>query len=417
MQSPANLPVQGWLEPPYFQTMQQITRSIEIQDARTLLLEAEVLDHFSCSGCAECCQRPWWIAVSKDYLEKWQPILAEDASGAYQKAFTLKIPGNLEHYAEINRKPGTHECVFLMDDRRCFLQATYGEEALSETCRQFPRYTSWVGTYLGKFAQTACPDIAELIDTYPRFRYQMVQCQPEQWLKSIEKIHPLGFKQGFLWLGLLLDLFESAPWTPSGKLRYLSEVLQKIEQIGPSQISVSTLTNFHSEMQADFLTYCQPDPSSDQSSLPANAQALDWLIHFSSKFPGFQQYFMALKADWKAIPELVATEQSLLDHFCKSYLLYQAVSLPYYQHNGEPFFFPPFFYLTLNFTLIQYLAFYYRDRAQENLSLHHLVRAANLIGYRFEHNRSFIEKSGIAQMPAPSIIQGMQILLSLELNR
>lgn len=412
MQSPANLPIKGWLEPPYFQMMQQATRFISIQDARSLLLEPEVLDHFSCSGCAECCQRPWWIAVSKDYLDKWQPILSDYPTGEYRHAFTLRDKPDLEHYAEINRKPGTHECVFLMDDRRCFLHATYGEEALSETCRQFPRYTSWLGAYLGNFAQTSCPDIAELIHTYPRFQYQLVQFQPEQWLKSIEHTHPLGFKEGFLWLGLLLDLFQSAPWSPAGKLRYLSELLQAIAQAGLSQITESKLEQFNTGMQADFFTYCQPEQRPPQAS----QQALDWLIYFSHAFPGFQAYFKALRSGAKAMPGLEPDEHILMDHFCNAYLLYHAVTLNYLQTDRKPCFFPPFFALTLHFTLIQYLAFYYRDRAQEELSLHHLVRAANLIGYRFEHNRIFNEKSGITQMPPQTVIEGMQTLLSLEIH-
>ncbi len=412
MQSPVILPTTGWLEPPYFQTMLQVTRSISIQDARTLIFEAEVLEHFSCSGCGECCQRPWWIAVSKDYLDKWQPILADHPSGIYQQAFTLRSQPDLNQYAEINRKPGTHECVFLMDDRRCFLQATYGEEALSETCRQFPRYESWLGAYLGKFAQTACPDIAELIDTYPRFRYQLVQFQADVWLKSIEKIHPLGFKEGFLWLGLLLDLFQTSPWSPAGKLRYLTEILKKIEQLGVSQVTPTHLEQFYQQMQSDFFTYIQPS----EPQPAAREQALDWLIHFSQIFPGFQNYLKEIKSGWKSFPELDSSEQELLNHFCNAYLIYHAVTLPYHQPTGEPFFFSPFFLLTLNLSLIQCLAFYYRDRAQESLSLHHLVRASNLIGYRFEHSRNFIEKSGCAQMPSEAAIQGIQTLLSLEIN-
>jgi len=208
-------------------------------------------------------------------------------------------------------------------------------------------------------------------------------------------------------------LFHLAPWSPTGKLYYLTELLQTIQHTGLKQTNATTLGHMHHLMQTSFLS----DPYPDAAAIVSQKEpALDWLIHFSQIFPNFQKYLKEIKSGWKSEPTLAETERTLFDHFCSAYLIYHCVTITYHKQDKSAYFFQPFFLLCLNLSLIQWLAIYYRDRAQEPLSLHHLVRASNLVGYRFEHNRNFVDKSGIANMPPEAAIHGITTLLSLEIK-
>lgn len=406
--TPFKLKSGEYLTAPYFPLMGQILQVLKSNAYHSLALETEIQQHFSCTGCAECCQRPWWIAISREYYEHWKPIFDNHPSGKYKDAFRIRHDPTPHHYAEILRKPGTSECLFLQDDRKCFIQANYGEEALCNTCRLFPRYETWNGVYLGHFMQNSCPETAPLYQLYPRLRYQVIGMSPEIWEQNQKFPHPLGFNGGFLWLGLLLDLVHYSHGSAFACLRVLEKTLRSLSAKPLEKLSETDLVNIYPQVRHSVQQPLPPLP-------PQTQQGLQWLEYFSSAFSGFHAYVKEVQSGRKRFPSLQPQEKKRLNAFLKAYLFYHFATQSYRLPDGQIFFYQSYFLLTLYPSLIQWLACYFRDRDQSELTEHHLARAANLVGYRYEHASKFVQQNQIDQLSPQASLDGMLTLLSLDL--
>ncbi|MBF2053841.1 MAG: hypothetical protein IGS03_10320 [Candidatus Sericytochromatia bacterium] len=407
------LPAQQWLTSPYYPLMQQLVEQVIARQPlrHVLMLETEAKQHFSCSGCAECCQRPWAVDVSKDYLEKWEAIFDQDPSGYYSKPFYLTPERS--HYAEIRKKHGTHECLFLEDDRRCMIQRRYGHEALPTTCQQFPRYENWFGSYMGRFMVSSCPDVNSLIQTYPRMAYRVAIIEDKAWDALQRMQHPLGTENGLLWLGWQLDLItRPGAWTPIERLRFLQQQLLRLDPRRLSQLLPQTFDLFEQTLQEALIRSACP-PSAGRE-----AQALQWLIHFTRRYSAIQKFLEQLRYAHRQLPRFSAEEQQRLNQFLGHYLFYRICSLQVFrQPEGTPVFFQSYFILSVHVALWQFLVLYYRQRDGGPLQDVHMTRAANLVGYRFEHDRGFALRHEMYSMAPGHCLEGMATLLSFDLGQ
>lgn len=409
-QSPLKIKSGEYLSAPYFEFMQLICRILKQYEGYILLLEPESHTRFECSCCAECCQRPWWIEIPQEYYEKWYDIFDQHPSGDYQQPFILRTDANAKNYAEMRRKPGTSECLFLQDDRSCFIHANYGEEALCHTCRSFPRYEGWFGAYMGQFLLNSCPDTSQLIQKYPRVRYKVVSIKAEAWKSLMRYPHPMGLFQGYLWLGYQLDLAAHEAWTPVQNLRYLAQRLGHLNRLGLQRVTPRTLNAMYEDLKNDTQPGAVPPPPH-----PNLNQALEWIKHFLEQFTAMHTFLEDLQRGWKNWPRLTPDESQLLHFFMRHYLHYRFVTLNYRYSDGRPIFFQVYFLLALHMAMMQLLILYYRDKDGQELNQEHILRAANFLGYRFEHAPYFIDKYKIDKLSPQDSLNGMEMLLHLDL--
>lgn len=408
------LPAQQWLTPPYYPLMQQLVEQLIARQPlrHVLMLETEAKQHFSCSGCAECCQRPWAVDVSKDYVDRWGAIFEQDPSGSYVRPFELTPQRN--HYAEIRKKHGTHECLFLQDDRTCMIQSRYGHDALPQTCQMFPRYENWFGSYMGRFMVNSCPDVNGLTQLYPRMAYRIAVIEDRAWDALSRSTHPMGIENGLLWLGWQLDLLtRPAVWTPVERLRFLQQQLARLNPQRLGQLLPQTFDLFELQLQQQLAT-----PDATPPSARREEQALQWLIHFTRRYSAIQSFLQQLRYAHRQIPRLSAAEQQRLNQFLGHYLFYRLCSQQIF-HQSEPVsvFFQSYFILSVHVALWQFLVLYYRQRDGGELQDVHMTRAANLVGYRFEHDRNFALQHDMYRMAPQYCMEGMATLLSFDLGR
>lgn len=384
---------------PYFAFMQQAVRILDGRERHVLKLEPAFYPQFSCSGCGQCCQRPWGITVSKEYAECWGPEFERHPSGAYREPFVLRSESDPNRYAELRRKPGTHECIFLTDEKRCFIHETYGEEALSRICREYPRYEGWFGAFLGQFLLGSCPDVVELAQGLPGIRYQVVVVKPEQWAHLLRIQHPMGLSEGSLWLGLQLDLIADDGLTPVQSLRALAKGLELL----PAPLAATR--------EAD-LEGLRPDSGSDVKLMnPPTAEAWDCLSWYLKPLSSAHGYLQDVRSGLRDWPRLSNSERQLLNDFLRRYLAFRALTANYYSPSGLNFFYPYYFQLAVHVALLQWLALSYRER-EGHLTQEQLVRAATLISYRFEHASEFVEK--LVGRPAIVCLAGMRSMLDFD---
>jgi lysine-N-methylase len=122
--------------------------------AKHYLVPDYVLD-FKCACCTECCKR-WRIIIDKQAVEKYEKLASTDEELFALLAGGLKKDKSGQGMVQLENRlsrttvqDGGEErevaavdaaiCPFLGADGLCVIQRKYGAEALSDTCKIFPR--------------------------------------------------------------------------------------------------------------------------------------------------------------------------------------------------------------------------------------------------------------------------------------
>ncbi|PKL80550.1 MAG: hypothetical protein CVV27_00235 [Candidatus Melainabacteria bacterium HGW-Melainabacteria-1] len=395
---------------PYFPFMLKAVGVLQENPWHVLRLEPEFIPEFSCTGCGLCCQRPWWINLTKDYYQQWYQTFDQDPSGLYQQPFVIRPGATEKSYADIRRKPGTSECIFLMDDRRCFIHANYGEEALNHVCRTFPRYEGWFGSFLGNFMFNSCPEIQPLWHQFPGIRYYVGTINPDKWQEfCLQTAHPLGLFGGYLWLALQLDLFQDSRLSPVQSLRLLGDGLRHMQQQPLAALTPDWFESLYLGLRQRSL---EPLPLSDTRP---STLALEQLQILLEPMPSMAAYIGNIASGWRAMPVLEPAESELLSRYMSRYLAYRALSANHYdvaEVDGLNFFYQFYVLLAAQLALLQWMAIYHRDREGALLSQDHLMRAITTLGYRYEHSAPLLTM--FSRLPAEGCPDAMDHFLSFD---
>lgn len=393
------------LTAPYTAHLYTLARELNPQARQTLLIEPQMRQQFQCSGCGECCQRPWAISVSQSYYEHWQKHFEEDPSGRFRNALQKYPQPTAEKYANITRKPGTHECVFLEDDRKCHLQKNYGEEALSKVCRTYPRYEQWQGLFVGRFLATGCPDVADLWQQFPDVYVQPIQVADSLWQEWVPHPHPMNPLVGTVWTGLTLDLVNTPYYSAQENLRRIVAHLQTMTRHALAEIHLDQVYEWYQTLSQA----TAPLPS-QTDKMP---QAFQGLLHYAQILPLLHRFLQEIQQGLIASPVLHEPERQLLNRFMNHYLRYRLLSLRIDPDKPQMGFFHSYFELSVQTLLLQWLALYYRYRDQGPLNPHHLIRAFTQIGYRLEGSRE-LDKPAFQLKDIPTLLEAAATLLLLD---
>ena len=129
-------------------------------DNQTVILQPRYVTDFQCDGLkcnAKCCGNKWKISIDVDTYKKYQrvknPIMRK-------KILSSIKPSTNRIGFEINFGKGT-SCPLLCEDNLCYVQLNLGEEALSNTCKGYPRVVKQVGKYQFRLLSMTWPVAAE----------------------------------------------------------------------------------------------------------------------------------------------------------------------------------------------------------------------------------------------------------------
>lgn len=130
--------------------------------------------NFHCDGkaCrANCCQAGWTIEIDDATYEKYSSM--------------PDLPQHFVFNDQLNKyciEPDCEGvCPYLRSDNLCSIQKKYGEEFLSETCRQYPRQTFDFGDYYERSLSLVCPIAADMVLNSARIEFE--------WLEVDERVH------------------------------------------------------------------------------------------------------------------------------------------------------------------------------------------------------------------------------------
>lgn len=126
----------------------------------TIILQPKYVADFQCDGLkcnAKCCGNKWKITIDVDTYKKYQRV----KNPVMRKKILSSIKPSTNRIGfEINFGKGT-SCPLLCEDNLCYVQLNLGEEALSNTCKGYPRVVKQVGKYQFRLLSMTCPIAAE----------------------------------------------------------------------------------------------------------------------------------------------------------------------------------------------------------------------------------------------------------------
>lgn len=126
----------------------------------TIILQPKYVADFQCDGLkcnAKCCRNKWKITIDVDTYKKYQRV----KNPVMRKKILSSIKPSTNRIGfEINFGKGA-SCPLLCEDNLCYVQLNLGEEALSNTCKGYPRVVKQVGKYQFRLLSMTCPIAAE----------------------------------------------------------------------------------------------------------------------------------------------------------------------------------------------------------------------------------------------------------------
>ena len=122
---------------------------------------------FRCSGsqCPDTCCGGWAISVDRDTFRTYQ----QNKHPALAPLFKLAVSKNTTATADSKNNFGVMNmradgrCHFLQEDQLCAIHGHMGAQALSNTCRIYPRYLNQFGSQRENALGVSCPEAARLI--------------------------------------------------------------------------------------------------------------------------------------------------------------------------------------------------------------------------------------------------------------
>ena len=109
------------------------------------------------SACPDTCCKDWDIEIDEKTEAFYRSIPGE--TGERLRQFMAEEDG-----VTVVRQSEGH-CPMLTEDGLCGIQLRYGEQALCEVCRTFPRLHHDYGTFLERDLEMSCPEAARLLLT------------------------------------------------------------------------------------------------------------------------------------------------------------------------------------------------------------------------------------------------------------
>ena len=145
---------------------------------QSIILQPKYVGNFQCDGSkcnAKCCGK-WRIDIDMETYKKYQRI----KNPAMRKKILSSIqPSNIQtgFQIKLNNKA---VCPLLCEDNLCYIQRNMGEDALSQTCKVYPRMVQQIGNYQFRMLAMTCPVAAEYALLSPNaMELQQISCEED----------------------------------------------------------------------------------------------------------------------------------------------------------------------------------------------------------------------------------------------
>lgn len=127
----------------------------------TSLYTPHFVQHFQCIGdrCEDNCCHSWTITIDKQTFRNYERH-PDPALKSLSKLHIRKVKESNARWGEI-KLDEQGACPFLDENRLCQIHSKAGPEALSHTCKTYPRAQTRIGNQLKKSLMLSCPEVCQ----------------------------------------------------------------------------------------------------------------------------------------------------------------------------------------------------------------------------------------------------------------
>lgn len=128
---------------------------------------------FNCTGpeCEDTCCSGWWnVNIDVDTYQKYEQNQHEVLAPLFKLALSKNTLPSADHKNNfgVMKMKSDGECHFLQEDKLCAIHSHMGAQALSDTCRLYPRYLNRFGSQRENALGISCPEAARLVLLNPQ---------------------------------------------------------------------------------------------------------------------------------------------------------------------------------------------------------------------------------------------------------
>ena len=215
----------------------------------TIILQPKYVADFQCDGSkcnAKCCGK-WRIDIDMETYKKYQRI----KNPAMRKKILSSIqPSTIQtgFQIKLNNKA---VCPLLCEDNLCFIQRNMGEEALSQTCKVYPRMVQQIGNYQFRMLAMTCPVAAEYALLSPNaMELQQISCEEDTsaWKLMAKNCNMKDVPNDLAAVHIMmggLAILQNTSYTFEQRLVLLGLFLDRVEDCQQDVEAVSGLIEYY----------------------------------------------------------------------------------------------------------------------------------------------------------------------------
>lgn len=217
---------------------------------QSIILQPKYVGDFQCDGSkcnAKCCKNSWCIDIDMETYKKYQRI----KNPAMRKKILASIqPSTSKAGFEIKfNEDGA--CPLLCEDNFCYVQRNLGEEALSKTCKGYPRKIQKIGNYQFRLLSLTCPVAAEqaLFSPYG-MELQQLSCGNDKsaWKLAVKNTNPKEVPDDLAAVHIMmggLAILQNTSYTFEQRLVLLGFFLDRVEDCQQDVEAVAGLIEYY----------------------------------------------------------------------------------------------------------------------------------------------------------------------------
>ena len=214
-----------------------------------IILQPKYVADFQCDGSkcnAKCCGK-WSIDIDMETYKKYQRI----KNPAMRKKILSSIqPSTIQtgFQIELNNKG---VCPLLCEDNLCYIQRNMGEEALSQTCKVYPRMVQQIGNYQFRILAMTCPVAAEYALLSPNaMELQQISCEEDTsaWKLMAKNCNMKDVPNDLVAVHIMmggLAILQNTSYTFEQRLVILGLFLDRVEDCQQDVEAVAGLIDYY----------------------------------------------------------------------------------------------------------------------------------------------------------------------------
>ncbi len=216
---------------------------------QSIILQPKYVGNFQCDGSkcnAKCCGK-WRIDIDMETYKKYQRI----KNPAMRKKILSSIqPSNIQtgFQIELNNKG---VCPLLCEDNLCYIQHNMGEDALSQTCKVYPRMVQQIGNYQFRMLAMTCPVATEYALLSPNaMELQQISCEEDTsaWKLMAKNCNMKNVPNDLVAVHIMmggLAILQNTSYTFEQRLVILGLFLDRVEDCQKDVEAVAGLIDYY----------------------------------------------------------------------------------------------------------------------------------------------------------------------------